>query len=81
MTPTATHGRCSKCQHDPRTPPDRAVAAFALIASGPESGSGPGSGQTIAGIVIALVLWPTGFIHALWVNFAVRLPLQAKNGA
>ena len=57
-----------------------AVAAFALIASGPESGSGPGSGHTIAGLVIGLVLWPTGFIHALWVNFAVRLPLQAKNG-
>src|ERR1022692_1045267 len=32
-----------------------AVTAFALIASGPESGTGPGSGQSIAGLVIGLV--------------------------
>jgi serine/threonine protein kinase len=55
-----------------------AVTAFALIASGPESGTGPGSGQSIAGLVIGLVLWPAGFIHALWINFTVRLPLLAK---
>jgi serine/threonine protein kinase len=58
-----------------------AVTAFALIASGPDPGNGSESAQTIAGIVIGLVLWPTGFIHALWVNFTVCLPLRAKSSA
>jgi uncharacterized membrane protein YqaE (UPF0057 family) len=55
-----------------------AVTAFVLVGSGPESGTGPGSGRTIAGLVLALVLWQAGLIHALWVNFTVRLPLQAQ---
>ena len=58
-----------------------AVMAFALIASGPDSGNGPTSAQTIAGLVIGLVLWPAGFIHALWINFTVRLPLLTKGSA
>jgi serine/threonine protein kinase len=58
-----------------------AVTAFALIASGPDLGNGPASAQTIAGLVIGLVLWPVGFIHALWINFSVRLPLLTKGSA
>jgi hypothetical protein len=58
-----------------------AVTAFALIASGPDSGNGPASAQTIAGLVIGLVLWPAGFTHALWINFTVRLPLLTKGSA
>lgn len=52
-----------------------AVAAFALIGSAPENK------DTIAsdtGMVLWLLSWPAGIIHALGVNFATRLPLRAR---
>ncbi|HCU92126.1 MAG TPA: hypothetical protein DHU96_05075 [Actinobacteria bacterium] len=58
-----------------------AVTAFALAGSGPEVGNGPIPAEANAGMIMGLVLWPLGFIHALWVNFTVRLPLRARSGA
>jgi hypothetical protein len=31
-----------------------------------------------AGLIIVMAIWAGGFLHAVWVNFAVRLPLLAK---
>ncbi|MCW2897783.1 MAG: serine/threonine protein kinase [Streptosporangiaceae bacterium] len=53
-----------------------AVTAFALVGSSPETGNGPETVQSTIGMVIALVLWPAGFLHALWVNTTVRLRLR-----
>lgn len=58
-----------------------AVTAFALAGSGPEVGNGPIPAEANAGMIMGLVLWPLGFIHALWVNPTVRLPLRARGGA
>jgi hypothetical protein len=60
-----------------------AVTSVALLASGPVPGNGNAAepAQTTAGMIILLVLWPAGFIHALWVNFTVRLPARARSGA
>jgi hypothetical protein len=55
-----------------------AVAAFALLDTAPGSGTGPLPASATAGLLLALVLWPVGVIHALWVNFTVRLPLRAR---
>jgi hypothetical protein len=55
-----------------------AVAAFALLDTAPESQSGPLPVSATVGLLLALVLWPAGVIHALWVNFTVRLPLRAR---
>jgi hypothetical protein len=53
------------------------IAAFAVVAAAPLSGSGWGN----AGLIVILALWPAGFIHALWVNFSTRLPLLAAQRA
>lgn len=39
--------------------------------------SGPLPPSTVAGFVLLCVIWPAGFIHAVWVNATVRLPLLA----
>jgi len=56
-----------------------AVTAFALLASSPDAGNGPEPAQATVGLVIGLVLWAAGIIHALWVNFTVLLPQRAKS--
>jgi serine/threonine protein kinase len=55
-----------------------AVTAFALVGSGPEqvSASDMGPIQTDIGMVIGLLLWPAGILHALWINMTVRLRLR-----
>jgi hypothetical protein len=53
-----------------------AVTAFALIGSSPDAGNGPDTIQSTIGMVIALFLWPAGFLHALWVNTTIRLRLR-----
>jgi hypothetical protein len=54
-----------------------AVAAVVLLISSPDAGNGPEPVQATAGVVLVFVTWSAGFIHALWVNFTVRLPLLA----
>jgi hypothetical protein len=54
------------------------VLSIVLVATAPDSGNGPGAAQMAAGAILILTLWPIGFIHALWVNFKVRLPLKLK---
>ncbi|MCW2917193.1 MAG: serine/threonine protein kinase [Actinomycetia bacterium] len=55
-----------------------AVTAFALIGSSPEARNASDADpvQTTIGMVMALLLWPAGFLHALWVNTTVRLRLR-----
>jgi hypothetical protein len=56
------------------------VTAFALIDTGPEPTNPLENDplQTTIGVVMILLLWPAGFIHALWVNVTVRLPLRGR---
>jgi hypothetical protein len=56
------------------------VTAFALIGSGPEQVKATETGpiQTDIGMVIGLLAWPAGVLHALWVNMTVRLPLLER---
>ena len=51
------------------------IAAFGLVLTAPDSGPMPVTATV--GVIIAFVIWPVGFFHALWVNFTVRLPLLA----
>jgi hypothetical protein len=46
------------------------VGAFALIGSGPEDNAD--TPQTTIGMVIGLVTWAAGLIHALWINETIR---------
>jgi serine/threonine protein kinase len=57
------------------------IAAFCLILTAPDSGSGPVGVAGTVGVVLAIAIWPVGFIHALWVNFTVRLPLVTTSEA
>jgi hypothetical protein len=50
-----------------------AVVAFALVGSAPADKDTP---QSTAGMVLGLLLWPAGIIHALWVNATTRLRLR-----
>jgi hypothetical protein len=56
------------------------IIAFALIgtAAEPKTPFEDDPLQTTIGVVLILLLWPAGFIHALWVNVTVRLPLRAQ---
>ncbi|GAA4579425.1 hypothetical protein GCM10023194_05050 [Planotetraspora phitsanulokensis] len=56
------------------------IIAFALIgtAGEPRTPFENDPLQTTIGMVLILLVWPAGFIHALWVNVAVRLPLRAR---
>jgi hypothetical protein len=54
------------------------IAGVSLLVTAPNTGPWPVTAT--AGLVIVFVIWPTGFIHALWVNFTVRLPLVTKGG-
>jgi hypothetical protein len=58
-----------------------AVTAFALVGSSPETDNGSDTVQTTIGMVIGLLLWPAGFLHALWVNGTVRLRLRDQDFA
>ncbi|GAA4628404.1 hypothetical protein GCM10023196_044610 [Actinoallomurus vinaceus] len=50
-----------------------AVVAFVLIGSGPDDDTD--TVQTTAGMVLGLLLWPAGIVHALWVNATTHLRL------
>lgn len=54
-----------------------AVTAFLLVGTAPDSGNGPLPAQADVGLFLGLVVWLAGIVHALWVNFTVRLDLQA----
>jgi hypothetical protein len=54
------------------------IAGVSLLVTAPNTGPWPVTAT--AGLVIVFVIWPAGFIHALWVNFTVRLPLVTKGG-
>jgi Protein kinase domain len=54
-----------------------AVTAFLLVGTAPDSGNGPLPAQADVGLFLGLVVWLAGIVHALWVNFTVRLGLQA----
>lgn len=54
-----------------------AVTAFLLVGTAPDSGNGPLPAQADIGLFLGLVVWLAGIVHALWVNFTVRLDLQA----
>ncbi|MFL6056843.1 MAG: serine/threonine-protein kinase [Actinoallomurus sp.] len=53
-----------------------AVVAFALVGSAPANKDTP---QSTAGMVLGLLLWPAGIIHALWINATTRLRLRAQH--
>lgn len=53
------------------------VASITLLAASPDWGNGPAPVQVDIGITIGLLAWAAGVIHALWINFSVRLPLRA----
>jgi hypothetical protein len=53
------------------------VTAFVLVGGAPGNGNGPLPVQSDVGLMLGLVIWLAGIVHALWVNFAVRLDLQA----
>ncbi|MCO6008859.1 serine/threonine protein kinase [Actinoallomurus purpureus] len=50
-----------------------AVLAFVLVGSGPDNDTD--TAQTTVGMVLGLLLWPAGIIHALWVNATTHLRL------
>jgi hypothetical protein len=54
-----------------------AVVAFALIGSGPDDDTD--TVETTVGMMLALLLWPAGIIHALWVNATTRLRLLKRH--
>ncbi len=54
------------------------VVAWAMVGSGPDVGNGPIGAEENIGVTLLLAVWAAGFIHALWVNFTVRLPLRAR---
>jgi hypothetical protein len=54
------------------------IAWISLLATAPATGNWPVTAN--AGLIIAVALWPAGFVHALWVNFSARLPLVAAGG-
>ncbi|MEV0400877.1 serine/threonine-protein kinase [Actinoallomurus sp. NPDC050550] len=56
-----------------------AVVAFVLIGSGPENDTD--TVQTTVGMVLALLLWPAGILHALWVNTTTRLRLLERRAS
>jgi uncharacterized membrane protein YqaE (UPF0057 family) len=51
------------------------IAGLALVGASPERGPIPARGW--AGLILMLAVWSAGIIHALWVNFTIRLPLLA----
>jgi uncharacterized membrane protein YqaE (UPF0057 family) len=53
-----------------------AITAFVLLGTAPDSGNGPLPAQSWAGMSLWLFTWLAGIVHALWVNFGVRLDLQ-----
>jgi len=53
-----------------------AALSFTLIGDSPETG--PGSLYGTIGLFLGIVVWCTGFIHALWVNLTFRLPHLAR---
>jgi serine/threonine protein kinase len=53
-----------------------AVVAFALVGSAPANKDTP---QSTAGMVLGLLLWPAGIIHALWINATTRLRLRDQH--
>lgn len=57
-----------------------AVLWFTLLATSPDWGSGPTPVQVTVAMVLAVLAWPVGVAHVLWVNFSVRLPLRAQIG-
>jgi hypothetical protein len=52
------------------------VTAFVMTGSGPVSG--PNTPEQNAGVTALMVVWVTGFIHVMWVNFTTRLALRAR---
>lgn len=59
-----------------------AATCFGLLAAAPDTGNGPLPVLADVALPIGLVVWLGGIIHALWVNFTVRLDLaqSAANG-
>jgi hypothetical protein len=56
-----------------------AVTGFTLVGASPETASSDGDpAQTTVGMILILLLWPAGFLHALWINVTVRLPLRTQ---
>ncbi|GAA4563102.1 serine/threonine-protein kinase [Planotetraspora kaengkrachanensis] len=57
-----------------------AIVSIALIGSAPELGNPHEADppQVTIGVVLILLLWPAGFVHALWINATTRLPLRAR---
>jgi hypothetical protein len=55
-----------------------AVLWFTLLATSPDWGSGPTPVQVTVAMALAVLAWPVGVAHVLWVNFSVRLPLRAQ---
>jgi Protein kinase domain len=54
-----------------------AVTAFILLGTAPDTGNGPLPVQADVALPIGMVVWLGGIVHALWVNFTVRLDLEA----
>jgi hypothetical protein len=54
------------------------VLWFTLLATSPDWGSGPTPFQVTVAMALAVLAWPVGVAHVLWVNFSVRLPLRAQ---
>jgi uncharacterized membrane protein (DUF485 family) len=53
------------------------VASITLLAASPNWVNGPAPVQVDIGIIIGLLTWAAGVIHALWINFSMRLQLRA----
>ncbi len=53
------------------------VAAVALIGTGPDTGPDSDAPGTTAGMIIWLLLWPIGILHAAWLNATVHLRRRA----
>jgi len=54
------------------------VGGFILVAVSLGNGTGPVTWQTTVGLTGFVLVWPVGLVHALWLNFSVRLPLTAQ---
>jgi hypothetical protein len=50
------------------------IVYIVLLNSGPVNRTTP---EQTAGVILFLVTWAGGFVHAVWVNAAVRLPLRS----
>ncbi|GII53425.1 hypothetical protein Pth03_18140 [Planotetraspora thailandica] len=56
-----------------------AVTGFTLLGTSPEVGLSEGeTAQGMIGLFVVLLVWPAGFLHALWINVTTRLPLRAQ---